>query len=266
MQLVPLRPGDRVLSLCCGTGLDAAAAAEAVGEGGLVVGVDVSEGMLAVAWTRLTRDGGSDEGQPRIHLFCHDVSNLHGDMAWSGGNGGPVAAGQIVVPDGFDAVICSNALFQFRDPGAAVRHWRRYLRAGGLLAVDIPHEENMPAGLAMEQTARRLGVQYVSDRAWIRSKESVRWVIEAEGFSMEETAEFDKVPGRRITTLAVDQADGQFNYIIGASPLDPIFTEDFKAKARPIFREEFAKLAAAGGGQVNIVESVHAYVFRKLSD
>src|SRR5919197_2579488 len=42
---------ERVLDLACGTGLVARAAAERVGPGGHVVGVDLNPGMIAVART-----------------------------------------------------------------------------------------------------------------------------------------------------------------------------------------------------------------------
>ena len=42
---------DSVLDLCCGTGLVALGATEAVGANGRVVGVDLSQGMLdQVGW------------------------------------------------------------------------------------------------------------------------------------------------------------------------------------------------------------------------
>ena len=44
-----LRPGQRVLDLGSGTGYPALLAAQAVGDGGGVVGLDLAEGMLAVA-------------------------------------------------------------------------------------------------------------------------------------------------------------------------------------------------------------------------
>jgi ubiquinone/menaquinone biosynthesis C-methylase UbiE len=44
IELCPLNSGQRVLDLCCGTGLDAFLAAEIVGDQGQVICVDVSDG------------------------------------------------------------------------------------------------------------------------------------------------------------------------------------------------------------------------------
>ena len=47
-----LRRGERVLDVACGTGLVSFAAAHAVGPGGEVLGVDLSEGMVDAARLR----------------------------------------------------------------------------------------------------------------------------------------------------------------------------------------------------------------------
>ena len=52
-----LRPGDTVVDLCCGTGANLVHLAEAVGETGRVVGVDLSPGMLERARRRVERGG-----------------------------------------------------------------------------------------------------------------------------------------------------------------------------------------------------------------
>src|SRR5262245_8609081 len=49
VETAALRAGERVLDVACGTGVVARAAAPIVGETGQVVGVDVNEGMLAMA-------------------------------------------------------------------------------------------------------------------------------------------------------------------------------------------------------------------------
>src|SRR5262249_27971771 len=49
LDAVGVSPGDRVLDVACGTGIVARTAADLVAPTGSVVGVDLSEAMLAVA-------------------------------------------------------------------------------------------------------------------------------------------------------------------------------------------------------------------------
>ncbi len=130
IALVPLKAGDSVLSLCCGTGLDAFLAADRVGETGRVVGVDISPGMLAKARERKEQD--SRLG-PRVALLRHSVTDLDGLDAPE------------VQKGSFDVILCSNAFVLFDSPADVVRQWKHYLKPGGRVAIDITHEHNMRA-------------------------------------------------------------------------------------------------------------------------
>ena len=57
IRLLQLKPGDVVLDVGCGTGLNFPLLARAVGPSGLVIGLDRSPQMLAVARRRVAREG-----------------------------------------------------------------------------------------------------------------------------------------------------------------------------------------------------------------
>ena len=108
-----LRPGDRVLDLATGTGLVAREACRLAQPGGLVVGLDISPGMLAVA-RRLMHT------HPGLVLTRADAEML------------PVGDG------GFDMVTMGYALRHLSDLDRAFAEFRRVLRPGGrLLLMEI---------------------------------------------------------------------------------------------------------------------------------
>lgn len=107
---VPLSSGARVLDVACGTGVVARIARDRVGDGGRVVGVDRSAGMLAVA-----------------RAIAPSVEWREGDAADP-----PVREAER-----FDAVFCHQGLQFFADRAAAVQAMRRALEPGGHLAIGV---------------------------------------------------------------------------------------------------------------------------------
>lgn len=110
--LLALSPGDGVLDVGCGTGNFTREFARSVGPDGLVVGLDVSQTMLARAVSD-TRDAGFDQ-----------VAYVRGD-----------AEDAPFLDDSFDAVCCFAALNLFADPYAALDSFTRVLTPGGRLAL-----------------------------------------------------------------------------------------------------------------------------------
>jgi SAM-dependent methyltransferase len=102
-----LCPGQRVLDVGCGTGTTALAAADAVGAGGAVVGVDISEPMLARARER-------SAGRPNVAYALADASTHD-----FGGT--------------FDVELSRFGVMFFDRPAAALAHLRAALRPGGAL-------------------------------------------------------------------------------------------------------------------------------------
>jgi SAM-dependent methyltransferase len=57
IERLELRPGETVLDIACGTGINLSALARRVGANGRVIGVDLSPDMLAIARARATGTG-----------------------------------------------------------------------------------------------------------------------------------------------------------------------------------------------------------------
>jgi len=113
-----LESGQRVLDVACGTGVLAREAARRVGPSGFVAGLDLDDGMLAVAGTRAP------------------------EIEWRQGT-----ADAMPYPDqSFDAVVSQFGLMFFPDREKSIGEMRRVLRPGGRMAVAVWDSlENTPA-------------------------------------------------------------------------------------------------------------------------
>ncbi|KAI0113655.1 S-adenosyl-L-methionine-dependent methyltransferase [Nemania sp. FL0031] len=247
IERVPLHPGDRVLVTCCGTGLESFLAASAVGPSGLVVGVDISQGMLEQARARLSREA-SLSHSGRMRFVHHDVTQLDSCV-------------ELDLRGTFDVLICSSAFVLFANPAAVVRGWRTWLKDGGRMVIDITHERNLVQGTLMEKVAAELGVEWPSDRQWIENADSFWKILEAEGMVVESCDLLDKVAGKPILEYGVDDVDAQFNYITKGPLASSVNWGDKKERAREMFREEWRGIAR--DGKVEIVDGLYLYVARK---
>ncbi len=135
---VAIQSDDRVLDVACGTGIVSRCAATRLDTDGVVVGLDVNEGMLEVASSAVTGV------QPRIE--------------WRRGD-----ATELPFPDEhFDVVCCQQALQFFEDPAVALDEMCRVLEPGGRLGVSVwrPLSFN-PAYVVLADALER----YVGDEA-----------------------------------------------------------------------------------------------------
>lgn len=124
-----IREGHRVLDVACGTGVLTRIAAERVGQSGQVVGLDINEGMLAVAQRKAPQ------------------------MTWQHGK-----AEALPFDDAyFDGVVCQFGLMFFEDRAVAIREMTRVLKPGGRLIVAVWDSlANTPGYAAMVELLQRL--------------------------------------------------------------------------------------------------------------
>jgi SAM-dependent methyltransferase len=128
--------GERVLEIGCGTGAATVPFAEAVGERGRVVGIDISEPMLAGARQRV-----AESGLRNISLLQADAQTHRFD------------------PDSFDLITSRFGVMFFADPIAAFRNVLPAARRGGRLcfACWAALEDNRHWLIPYEVALRHLG-------------------------------------------------------------------------------------------------------------
>lgn len=112
VEHIALRPGERVLDVCCGTGGSALPAAERVGSEGQVIAADLAERLVALGAAKA-----EERGLENIEFRVGDMLDL----------GYPDAS--------FDAVVCVFGIFFVPDMAAALKELWRMVRPGGRLAI-----------------------------------------------------------------------------------------------------------------------------------
>jgi ubiquinone/menaquinone biosynthesis C-methylase UbiE len=147
VQALRLRPGSTVVDIACGTGQNFALIERAIGPDGRIIGVDLTDAMLAQAQLRAERKGWSN------------VSLVQADAA------------EYTFPAEVDAVLSTYALSHLPDCGDVIARGAEALAPDGRLVVlDLKAPDNAPRLLAQLGTAvgRRLGSidDWLARRPW----------------------------------------------------------------------------------------------------
>jgi ubiquinone/menaquinone biosynthesis C-methylase UbiE len=125
VRALGLRAGDSVIDVACGTGLNFPLIQDVIGPSGRIVGVDLTDAMLARAQDRIETNG------------WHNVSLVQAD-----------AAG-FDFPAGVDAILSTYALSQVPECAAVIAHGAAALTGGGRWAVlDLKVPDHVPGWMS----------------------------------------------------------------------------------------------------------------------
>jgi ubiquinone/menaquinone biosynthesis C-methylase UbiE len=157
VRALGLRPGATVIDVACGTGLNFPLLQEAVGPGGRILGIDLTDAMLARAEDRIKANGWSN------------VTLVQADAAGFG------------FPAGADAIVSTYALTQVPGCAEVIAHGAAALAAGGRWAVlDLKIPGRTPAWLADLGTATVRPFAAIDEWMTRRPWEAIRAAMRAE--------------------------------------------------------------------------------------
>ena len=130
VQALGLGVGDSVVEIACGTGLNFPLIEQMIGPSGRIVGVDLTDAMLAQAGERIERHG------------WRNVTLVHADAA------------DFDFPKGVDAILCTYALSQIPECADVIAHGAATLSDGGRWVVlDLQIPDSTPRWLTRSGTA-----------------------------------------------------------------------------------------------------------------
>jgi demethylmenaquinone methyltransferase/2-methoxy-6-polyprenyl-1,4-benzoquinol methylase len=157
VRALGLRPGDTVVDLACGTGLNFRLLEKVVGPRGRIVGVDLTDAMLARAQDRIATNGWSN-----VSLVQADAAGFD-------------------FPAEVDAILSTYALTQVPECAEVIAHGAKALSGGGRWAVlDLKVPGNTPGWVAQAGTA--IVRPFASIDEWTRRRpwEVIRVAMEEE--------------------------------------------------------------------------------------
>lgn len=154
VRALGLRPGDTVIDMACGTGLNFSMIQKAIGPQGQIIGVDLTDAMLAVAQERVKTNRWSN------------VSLVQADAV------------EYEFPAQVNAIMSTYALSQVPEVAAVIAHGTAALADGGRWAVlDLKVPVNTPGWIARSVTAivRNFASidEWIMRRPWDAIREAV---------------------------------------------------------------------------------------------
>jgi ubiquinone/menaquinone biosynthesis C-methylase UbiE len=136
-----IKAGSKVLDVATGTGMVAFYVASKIGLLGSVTGVDISDGMLQIANSKLKSSG---------------LSNI----IFENGDGEALN----FKDNAFDYIFCSSAFIWMTDIEAALKHWHTKLNDHGKLGFHAFSENAFVTGVIAQNVLQKYGVSYLMNK------------------------------------------------------------------------------------------------------
>jgi len=157
VRALRLRPGDTVVDMACGTGLNFRLLEKVVGPGGQIIGVDLTDAMLARAQDRIKTNG------------WRNVSLVQADAA------------AFDFPAEVNAIPSTYAMTQVPECAEVIAHGARALADGGRWAVlDLKVPGRTPGWLAQLGTATVRPFAAIDEWLMRRPWEAIRAAMQDE--------------------------------------------------------------------------------------
>lgn len=179
-------------------------AADAVGLDGVVVGIDVSEGMLEVARRKTHAQaqsksgpgpgsgtgadgGGAVQGRNRARKNHAPITWIQADIASDLSSREKAVRDVVSQRGGFDLITCCSAFILLEDRCHCLARWNKMLKPGGRIVLDVPTEDASLARLWFHDLRLALGVASVLDVGWVHGVGSLENVVRKAGLKVQKS-------------------------------------------------------------------------------
>ena len=229
-----LKPSSRVLDIATGTGMVAFYASNLMNQTGSVIGIDISEGMIAVAQEKLRK-----EKTKNLSFVIGDGEALEFE------------------PSSFDYIFCSSAFIWMTDLLAALNHWRTLLSANGKLGLHMFSEKAFVTGAVAQSVLEKYGIEYLMSKP-TGTVEKCRELLETAG-----DRNINVIEDKAGTFMTLEEA--RTSWITASHPAPGQFPHPLKnvspetlAQAREDYEKEIVKLNTENGVW-NDMTTYHVY-------
>ncbi len=208
----------QILDIGTGTGMVAFYAASRLGPRGSVIGIDISEGMLETAQSKL-----HSAQTPNVRFEPGDGE----DLGYASGS--------------FDFIFCGSAFIWMTDLHAALAHWRSRLKPKGKVGFHAFSESAFVTGVVAQSVLQKYGVTYLMSQP-TGTVDKCRRLLEQAGFTnsdikVERDGSYISLEeARNAWVSAAQPAPGQYPH-----PLAGVTPENL-ARARADYEHEIEKL------------------------